>query len=106
MSDIIHRSEEDVDSKKTRSDKCKKDCRFRDTAANKCVFETCLLEELPPFQSENCTVNCFICGNPIGTTSMSIVTDYRVCGDCRAKLKIWIDRCYDITTHVDTCPHH
>lgn len=107
MSDTIHRSEEDADSKKILSDGCGLDCRFKDIGSGKCIFETCLLEELPPFQVKKCSVNCFICGKLISDLRpMSIVTDYRVCGDCKEKLVKWIKKCDRIISHVDSCPDH
>jgi hypothetical protein len=94
------RSTVDSKEKMKRSDKCSKTCKFKDDSTNKCVFETCLLEEIPPTQISSMQVQCIICGTKYKVPVMTTLTEDRVCTSCRTTLKKWIDNCDAVLTHI------
>lgn len=73
--------------KMERSDKCPYPCRYKDLGSNKCAFETCLMEELPPTQKDPITVECWVCGSRFSTAVDSIFMDDRICTNCRLKIQ-------------------
>lgn len=94
------RSIDKDNEKKNRSDGCNRDCRFKDLASGKCIFETCLLEELPPLQLKSQTVNCSICNASFSNSSMGAFLEDRICPTCRPIIKLWIDNHKAILEHI------
>lgn len=101
-----HRSDENTKEKMERSDDCNKSCIFKDDDNGKCIFETCVQEELPPFQSDSCTIKCIICGDKASVDCMSLLTDHRICNDCRGKLLKWVKNCDTVLEHVKSHASH
>lgn len=101
MSDDIRRSENETDAKKNRSDKCDKPgCKFHDIGSGKCIFETCLLEEIPPLQLKSLAAKCIICGTTYSIPAMDTLQEDRICLSCRVTIKKWIDNCDAILAHI------
>lgn len=94
------RSNEERKEKMKRSDSCSRDCRYKDLSSNRCAFETCLLEELPPLQKPSIMVQCCICGTSYNTNAMSMFNEDRICSACRSTIKKWIDNCDAVLTHI------
>ena len=87
--------------KMKRSDKCGMDCRFKDEASNRCMFETCLREEIPPLQLGSITSSCIYCGSKMSMSALSTFSEDRVCPSCRKIIKLWIDKHIEIINHVE-----
>lgn len=90
---------ENAEEKKNRSDRCSKNCRYRDEVSGKCAHETCLLEELPPIQQPNLATHCQICGKGI-TVSSTGFDNNRICSTCISKIAELVANKENILTHI------
>lgn len=97
-----YRSTENQKEKIARSDSCNRDCRFRSDQkkSSACIFETCLLEEIPPLQRQKIAAKCCVCGEGYETDAISAVSEDRICPDCRTKLAALVENCDKILTHI------
>ncbi len=97
-----YRSAENQKEKMKRSDSCSRECRFRSDQkkTSACIFETCLLEELPPLQRTKIAAKCCICGNSYETDAISAVSEDRICPECAGKLDRLAQHCDEILTHI------
>lgn len=96
---------EDIDNKKKRSDKCNLNCKYRDVNTNRCLYETCLFEELPPTQQASVSDKCWVCGTQINIGDKAFDNN-RLCPKCQAKLIELIQRKDEIISHVESHASH
>lgn len=95
------RSYEDSKSKAKRHEGCNiGGCRFMDESSKKCIFETCLREELPPTQLGSIESTCITCGKKFSMAALSAFSEDRICPECRTKLSKLVAKCDEILDHI------
>lgn len=77
---------DNMEEKKSRSDKCDRDCKYKDSESNKCLYETCLFEEIPPTQLSSIKSKCLLCEEEIDIPAFGFDNN-RICKDCMEFLK-------------------
>lgn len=77
---------DNMSEKMSRSDKCGRDCKYKDDKSNKCLYETCLFEEIPPTQLSSIKSKCLLCDEEIDIPAFGFDNN-RICEECMDFLK-------------------
>ncbi len=102
---VFEKYAQNMEEKKNRSDRCDQGCQYKDVSTNKCLYETCLFEELPPTQQSSISDNCWVCGAKISINGKAFDNN-RLCPTCQAKLIELIQKKDAIITHIESHASH